>query len=356
VRELGPLAWPLAALVLWLGLSAAWSKDLREAAVSLLFFLFPFGLLALLVARLPWRQRPLEGVYGLLAAMAVVVSAVGIVQWLSRDVFWNPKVEVVNTYRSFFRVNSVFWDPSIYGRFLVVGILAALALVLLRGSPRWERILSLAVLGMWVGLLFSFSQSSFVSLLAGVALLAALVWRWRALLALGLVAAVLVVVGAAAPQFQDARESLFGSSSSVFNDATSGRSRLVSNGIRIAADHPVIGVGLGGFRRAYAERLGLERERPRRAASHTTPVTVAAETGVVGLGLFLWFAAAVLWAALRDTRGVRLARVTGFVSGLALSAIFVHSLFYNAFFEDPMTWGLVGLVALAAGNRDREPA
>jgi hypothetical protein len=38
----------------------------------------------------------------------------------------------------------------------------------------------------------------------------------------------------------------------------------------------------------------------------------------------------------------------GFVAGLGLAAIFVHSLFYNDFFEDPTTWGLIGLVALAS--------
>ena len=38
----------------------------------------------------------------------------------------------------------------------------------------------------------------------------------------------------------------------------------------------------------------------------------------------------------------------GLVSGLALAAILCHSLFYNAFFEDPMTWMLFGLVALAS--------
>jgi hypothetical protein len=53
--------------------------------------------------------------------------------------------------------------------------------------------------------------------------------------------------------------------------------------------------------------------------------------------------------------GVRLTHVTGWVSGLALVAIFVHSLFYNAFFEDPMMWGFVGLAALAATSSAREP-
>ena len=35
-RELGPLALPLAAFVLWSGLSLAWSDDLRQGAIELL--------------------------------------------------------------------------------------------------------------------------------------------------------------------------------------------------------------------------------------------------------------------------------------------------------------------------------
>ena len=34
------------------------------------------------------------------------------------------------------------------------------------------------------------------------------------------------------------------------------------------------------------------------------------------------------------------------VFGLVVAAIAVHSLFYNAFFEDPMSWGILGLTAL----------
>jgi O-antigen ligase len=69
---------------------------------------------------------------------------------------------------------------------------------------------------------------------------------------------------------------------------------------------------------------------------------VAAETGVVGLALFAWLLVAVFRQAFR-----RAGRV-GLVAGLGLAAIFAHSLFYNAFFEDPMMWGLIGLVALAS--------
>ena len=88
--------------------------------------MLPFGVLAVCLARLPWRRAPVGYLLGLLAAMAFVFAAIGVYQWITRDVFWNPKVIVGNAYAPFYRVNSVFWDPSIYGRFLVIAILAAL--------------------------------------------------------------------------------------------------------------------------------------------------------------------------------------------------------------------------------------
>src|SRR6185312_2673869 len=125
-RELGPLAWPVAAFVAWEGLSLAWSKDVREGAIELLFFVLPFGLLAVALARLAWSRAWVTFLYAQLTAMALVFAVIGIVQYESRQIFWNPKVAVDNAYAPsswFYRVNSVFYDPSIYGRFLAIAIL-----------------------------------------------------------------------------------------------------------------------------------------------------------------------------------------------------------------------------------------
>ena len=351
-RELGPIAWPLAAFVAWTGVSLLWTGDLRQGAIFLLAFVLPFGLLAIAVARLPWERRGLVGVYGLLLATALVYAGIGLFQWITRDVFWNPNVIVGNAYAPFYRVNSVFYDPSIYGRYLVVAILATLGFVLLglRGRPLVGAIAAVAAL--WVGLLFSFSQSSFVSLIAGVLVAAAAVWRWRAAIALTLVALVLLSVGFATPQV---RHRLLQESKAGLNNATSGRASLVANGIRIAAHHPLDGVGVGGFKRAYADRTGLKGREPRKAASHSTPVTVAAETGIPGLLLLAWLGVAALAAALRGAHASDAGRAALAV-GLTLGAIAVHSLFYNALFEDPMTWGLLGLAALTLARRREESA
>ena len=159
--------------------------------------------------------------------MTVLFAVVGIYQEVARHVFWNPKVIVGNAYQSFFRVNSLFWDPSIYGRFLVIAILASLVVGRWSRSARTVWIVA-GVIGLaWVGMLFSYSQTSFASLLVGVLVAGALLaptFRRR-----GVSVAILLLVGslvlvrpAAAPALPvDA----------PLADVTSGRGRLIKEGI-----------------------------------------------------------------------------------------------------------------------------
>ena len=170
-RELGKLSWPLALFVAWQGVSIFWSKDVRQGAIELLFFVLPFGLLAVSLARLAWSRGWALTLYVQLAVMALVFAVIGIVQYETRNIFWNPKVRVDNAYAPsgwFYRVNSVFYDPSIYGRFLVIAILASLVIVLRRrGDPLWSIAAGLTIVITWAGLLPSFSQSSFAALMIG---------------------------------------------------------------------------------------------------------------------------------------------------------------------------------------------
>jgi putative inorganic carbon (HCO3(-)) transporter len=351
-RELGPVTLPLAAFVTWLGITSLWTDDPREAAIALGAFVLPFGLLAVGMSRLPWRGRRLAWLWGALVATALAYASIGIYQWATREVFWNPKVIVGNAYAPFFRVNSVFWDPSIYGRYLTVGILTALAGALLGGvRGRQFAGLALVIAGMWVGLFFSFSQTSFVALAAGVTVAALVVWGWRALAA---AIALALVVAAGTFAIPQVRERAVDEGRSGIDKVTSGRASLVGQGVRIAIDHPITGVGVGSFKRVYAERAGLPARDPRKGASHTTPVTVAAEAGIPGLVLFGWLVVAALRGALTGLGTGFTSRVS-FAVGLTLFAIFVHSLFYSAFFEDPMTWAMLGLVGLAT-SVPRRPA
>jgi putative inorganic carbon (HCO3(-)) transporter len=343
-RELGPVALPLAAFVAWTGLSLAWSHDVRQGAIELLAFYLPFGLLAVSLSRLDWRAGWVAALYAELCVMAPIFAVVGIEQWITRDIFWNPKLLVGNTYAPFYRVNSVFWDPSIYGRFLVVAILATLVVAL--RSRSWRTILAAAagIALVWVGLLFSFSQSSFAALIAGVVLAAIFAWGRRAIALIVVGAVVFVLAAAAAP---NVRHAVLHHTKGGANRVTSGRSKLVTNGVKIAEHHPVVGVGVGGFKHAYAKQAHLRSKEPKAGASHDTPITVAAETGIPGLALLTWLVVAGLALAFRRRNG-DLAGTTALACGLLFAAIGVHSLFYNAFFEDPTVWGVLALAAVTA--------
>ena len=352
-KELGPLAWPLAAFVAWTGLTLGWTGDLHQGSVELLFFFLPFGLLAILLARLPWRRQWITWLFAMLTAMAVAFSVVGIYQWSNRTVFWNPKVIVANAYSPstfFYRVNSVFYDPSIYGRFLVIAILASLVIVLHTPATRVAAGLTALFAAIWVGLLFSFSQSSFVALGAAVLAAAALTWRWRTWAAVGLAGTVLLTAGFS---FQ---HSLLAQSNGGLNRVTSDRLTLVRHGLKLWEDKPIQGWGIGDFKHAYGQKFKLKGgKEPKKAASHTTPVTVLAEEGLPGVLLFGWLLVAGVLAAWRRRPDSFAGRVSLF-AGLGFGAIAVHSLFYNAFFEDPMMWGLLAFIVLASAAIAREPS
>jgi O-antigen ligase len=211
---------------------------------------------------------------------------------------------------------------------------------------RWGLAALAFVAVVWLGLLISFSQSSFAALLVAVLALSAVVWRWKALFALAAVVIVAVAFTVTQPKLMHA---LRHHTISGLNGATSGRASLIANGIRIAKAHPALGVGLGGFERAYSKRTG---RKPKKSASHNTPVTVAAEQGGIGVVIFFWLLLSLLLAAYRRIGHGTYGRVA-LASGLALLAIFVHSLAYNDFFEDPTTWGLIGLIALVSPVRVR---
>src|SRR3954469_36146 len=340
------LEWPLAGALVLYAVQSAWSSDFEKALQQVAFFYVPFALLFCLLREVRWTPRLLAGCLGVLVALAVVFVGVGFVEYARKELFLNPKVITANQFEDYFRVNSLFFDPNIYGRFLALVMTAVAAVLLTRSRPR-DVVACAAVLALlWAGLLLTFSQSSFAALLAGLGVLAALLWdaRRTALVAGGLlVAAVAFVIVAPGAVRLD-----LGSSASA-DRATSGRADLIAGGGRLFADAPVLGHGSASFAREFRRH---EKASSRRAvsASHTIPVTVAAEQGIVGLAVYLALLAAALGRLLR---GAAETPARAFVVA-AFIGLLVHTLLYAAFLEDPLTWTLLAVgTALAAAPRHR---
>lgn len=342
------IAWPLAAFVAFTVASALWSSDPEEAGVKLACFYIPFTILyALVVAWWP-HARALRALVVVTLAGGVLAAVLALWQFASEDLWWNATLQQANVYSRFFRVNGFFFDPNILGRYLAMGILVALAVAWVRRGERDLLLLAGATAVMAAGLFVTYSRSSTLMLMLGLALLAARAAGPRR--ALGVAAALLIVIGgitfAASGNVREAATDL-----DRLERVSEGRFDLMRGGLTIWRDDPVAGTGVGGFAQEFAQNLTeTERARIRVVISHNTPVTVLSEVGLVGFALFLWLVAGAGWAAVRGSRAQGgdegWARWT---AGAILLGIVVHSLFYAALFEDPFVWVLAaGAVALAA--------
>ncbi len=294
-----------------------------------------YGVLGATALALGWhalRGRVNRPVPLIVSGLATLFAVVGIIQAATHKLwFFSPAVEVGNAYSSFFRVTSLFRDPSLYGRHVVIGIVVLLVCVLYRKVNPFLAAGLIALL--FVGLWFSYSQSSMAALFV-VTLALAAVAGGRSLKLVAALTAVVVLVGAAGILATSVRDH----SARRF---TSDRSRRVELTWKVFRAHPVVGVGLGSQPVASQAR-SKQGGSPTRFVSHTTPLTVAAELGVIGLAAYLALlgGSAVLIEQVR-----RRAPPLGLGLGAVFLALFVHSLAYSGFFEDPVTWLAIAVAA-----------
>ncbi|HEU4462128.1 MAG TPA: O-antigen ligase family protein, partial [Solirubrobacterales bacterium] len=344
------LAWVLAAAVVLYALQTLYSEDFSKGLQNVCFFFVPFTVAYRLLREVEWDRRLLTWALVLLGVEATLFVLVGTVELATRSLFWNDQIIRSNEFHTYFRVNSVFWDPNVFGRYLaLVAVLATAAMLWAKSrSNFWLLTGLLGVL--WFGLVTTYSQSSFLALLAGLALLAAIRWSWRWTLvavAVGTVGAALVILFA-------------GGSGKITSDRLnvdlSGRGSLVSGGVGLFSERPLWGYGSGSFQAAYRDHR--ENKDAPVIVSHTEPVTVAAEQGLIGLLVYFALVVVALWTMGRGLFGGRVNVARAAVLA-AFVALLVHTLSYAGFFEDPITWVLLAVgasLAWAEAPKVRDPA
>jgi O-antigen ligase len=272
------------------------------------------------------------------AAAALVFVGVGFWEHATRDLLLNKQLLDANQLHIYFRVNSLFHDPNVLGRYLALTIVALAAYVAWNPDPRAAIAASAVAVLSLAALVLSYSLTSFAALIVGLVVVAWLRWGSRAGLAAG---AVVLVVGGFYLLVTDTT-SRFRNEHSV-NVSLEGRVNLVQGGIELAGDRPVWGWGSGSFGAAFQRHI----QQAQTTTSHSEPITVAAEQGGLALGVYLALLAAALatlLAGASSTAG-RTAVAGCFV------AMVVHSMGYAGFLTDPATWALLALgLALPAGR------
>ena len=330
----GALEWVLMGAIVLYALQAVYAGDSARALEQVVFFYVPFALLFVLLRGLEWTPRRLAWGGGVLVGLALIFAAIGFWEFQTRHLLLNPRVIASNQFEEYFRVNSLFFDPNIYGRFLALVMVGLASVLLWAKRPRSLAWTIAALVVLWGGLITTLSQSSFAALLLGLFVVAWLRFGGKVVLVptvVAVVVAAVLVVG-----FPGALNLEFNERS--IDRATSGRFDLMDGGVALARERPLAGWGSGSFQDEYREHEDSSG-REATAASHTIPITVAAEQGVIGLALYVALLVLAFRRLLRGARGVavRAALAAGF------AALVLHTWLYASFLEDPITWTLLAV-------------
>jgi putative inorganic carbon (hco3(-)) transporter len=329
----------LAAYVVLYAIQSLYSPDFEKALQQMVFFYVPFALLMRLLRDLEWTRELAVHCLQVTLVLAVIFVGIGCVEYATKTLLLNPKLIAANNVHTYFTVNSVFFDPDIFGRYLALVMIVTAAVLIYDRRPRVQIGVTVLLAILWGGLVLTLSRSSLGALLLGLATLSALRTKIRPVL---VAAGVVLVVGGAAIAITP---KTFGLNQGL-NGASSGRANLISGGLTMFGDRPIWGYGSGAFVTVYQEQNpGTDTTL---SASHTIAITIAAEQGLIGVLVYVALVVAALIALFRGCRGDPLRAATA----AAFLALVLHTELYADFLEDPFTWTLLGVgAALAAQGR-----
>jgi len=345
-RKEGPrFSWIDAGIALMV-LAGLWSLPFSLArsttlvSVARLTFLWA---LALLYANGIRDTAGLRRVINALAVSGVVLGALGLAQYFVPGFDLGSVRDILRAGGAvaFSRVGAFFHDPNFLAA--VLSAIAAMALSFLSHAGTGKMALAwgavLAVTG--AALLVTFSRGGWLGGAAGllVAVLTAPKTR-RAWLLGAMVAAVL----AAAVMAPDAVVSRGGSPANGDTDVSVGtRDYMNVSMVRMIADRPVTGTGLGAFDRAYPDYrmpgTSLDIVKP-----HQVPLTFVVETGLLGAFAQLVLAGgliALYWRRRPDGWDATEAAVLSGTIALMAGSLFENYLYFE------YVWLFFGLSVVA---------
>jgi O-antigen ligase len=265
-----PFVFVMLLFVIWCGVSVIYALDATPALVRL-GSLTQLGVATLMFASVADSRERIRGVFATIVLWTTLMTVVSIgLYYLGIT----PRVQGIREDRNSFAI------------YINVAIICAYALLRMTPTRGFRLLLTLSLPVLLFGLALTFSRAGFVVLFCVLLLIAYRTARERRLgVAIALIIMVGIVgllvpatvwdrMGSILPSVQH-REDTFGIRVNVWE-----------LGLKMIRDRPVSGVGAGNFQVASA-RYARGDVTLAGLAAHNSYVSVAAETGLVGLALFL---------------------------------------------------------------------
>lgn len=342
------------AFVAWCLISGLASRYPGAAAGNALR-LGGFVLFVLMAGQSWYREENLRRAVVVVLLPSVPLAALGTYQFLTGSTIWglglHPATGRFVTWKGYVQASGVFDHPNVFATQMFVSLCLALGLLPKCRSLAGRVALFVVVGACAVGLVLSFSRSGWIGFAAALVVLA--LWYPRFLSA-GLLMALLV--GALVWVLPRSHvEGLQRRITPEMDASMIARLGAYKTGWEMFVHNPVTGVGLGSFYRRFLDYKVPDARFPKNyirgsdsgMEAHSTYLQLLAETGVVGLGLFLAFNIAVLRQVARLVRHAP----DGFLKGLAmgLASAFAALVVQNAFNSQEYLKAYWVVVALVAG-------
>lgn len=275
---------------------------------------------------------------------------------------------------------AVFGISTVVGRLATVAAIRAPFWILLTGlaagqllynkhlSLIWRMFLVMVLLA---ALVYAFLlQQEALSNWVGVAAVAGtLIWlRWfRLRWPIVLIVLALLLLGILFPSLYD-----FAGGDTEWETSGASRLALIQRVVEVTMRNPITGLGPAAYR-PYANATPFVYGRAYWSNplinSHNNYVDIFAHTGLVGLGLFLWFMAEVAWSAWRLRSRFQAGFAAGFVNGMlavwtgiVVTMLlldwflpFVYNVGFLGFQASVLVWLFMGGLVALENMEDKEP-
>jgi O-antigen ligase len=365
------LALPFAALIGWMAISAGGARNSALAVDEILRW--SIALVAFLIL-LQWfvgsSERQLTIAVAVIGIVAALQATLGILQ--SALALGPPSFEIAGR---FSRAFGTFGRPNTFAGYLEMTLFSVLWLGFYQLRVTWaglrtyrvdrlsgfahsrpgrralavNMVLTVILLAsasiIASGVLISFSRGAWLGVIVGAAMSLAIVLRTR-WIAVAAAAPLIVLMGFGAAAIGLVPPALVGRVESIVIDSRPfDASTIVITNENFAAvermahwqagwdmflDHPVMGVGPGNFNDRYPDYFVRSEFRFSQGHAHNYYIHALAETGLVGLAIYLTLVTSALMLAVRVAL-----KATGFPLALAMgsvgttTAVMAHNVFEN---------------------------
>jgi len=350
---------PLLALTLVVFLGVAWS-DTQSPSNSILIMPM-YVAFAFVAPSLIEDRRDLERILAAFLLATIGLALVAFAQRIGGVFQWRDILIQSDDYS--YRANAVFADPNNLARFLAITISLAAGLILATGPRRLT--VHLAAPAIVLGLpaiVLTASRSGWLGLLIAGFLVVMFSpihrytkWRLSGAAFVGLGAALLLLFLQGGTDAERVKSLTSGV------EVLGQRSFLIRGGWEMWKDNPLLGVGSGNYQNTLVvSYLWTLPAWAKTTLSHTSFISILAELGLVGLGIFSLFAFRLFLTCVRSYHATP-DHYTRLLVGW-LGASFVEILFQSQsegrLLEEPFLYLLIGILIsleLGAGLRGENP-